>query len=288
MPELLAADRHLLDCVSCRSALEASLFNPAELHLTYEDLLACVQGNASDEAVRHAALCSVCSADIDELRAETRVLLMRRPPSWRPSAIVAGIGVAAAAVLMFVAVRPPQTAVSPVPAAVTASSVKLPVELLQLRPSLGVLLGPPADAATWRVVSPSATIVSSDRPEFRWESLAGVSAYQIAVFDDRLQRIASAAVKEPRWVPDVPLPRGVVLQWQVRAGSRTAPAPPQPDARFRVLRAEEAARWAQLQSQDTDRVRLGLEAARLGLREEALRILTPLPGTEAAVAELRW
>jgi len=75
----------------------------------------------------------------------------------------------------------------------------------------------------------------------------------------------------------------------VRAGDPSAPAPPKPEARFRVLRQEDEARWATLEQQyRADPVRLGVEAANLGLREKPVDLLGKRPEGAALRDQLIW
>ena len=88
-------------------------------------------------------------------------------------------------------------------------------------------------------LSPAGTVVESDRPTFQWTARQGASAYRVTVFDSRFDELAdSGELTGTEWTPAKPLPRGVVLTWQITArtdqGLLRAPVPPAPEARFRV------------------------------------------------------
>src|SRR6185436_19791044 len=100
------------------------------------------------------------------------------------------------------------------------------------------LMAPAGERTSFGVTSPVGTMVRSDRPTFRWQPHPDARAYVVAVFDEGLDRVTgSAAVREREWTVTVPLRRGRTYVWQVTAvtagGRQTAPAPPDPEARFR-------------------------------------------------------
>ncbi len=125
-----------------------------------------------------------------------------------------------------------------------------------------------------------------DRPAFRWSPLPGAREYRIDIVDQNFNSLATGTTTATEWTPPVPLPRGQILQWQVRARERIAPAPPQPDAKFRILTAPEAATWQQRQDETaTDPAARARAAAALGLRQEALRLL---PASDPLAQSLNW
>jgi anti-sigma factor RsiW len=89
-------------------------------------------------------------------------------------------------------------------------------------------------------LSPIATVVRSARPVFRWSPHPGASNYVVTIYGaDFDQVMASPAVTGTTWTATAALTPGVTYQWQVTAdtseGLVRAPAPPAPDARFRVI-----------------------------------------------------
>jgi hypothetical protein len=64
------------------------------------------------------------------------------------------------------------------------------------------------------------------------------------------------------------------------AGDVAAPVPPEPEARFRILDTAAASQWESLRQRHSGK-RLAVEAANLGLRQEALRL-------DPDLAALKW
>ncbi len=107
------------------------------------------------------------------------------------------------------------------------------------------LMGEAPTAATFAVLAPIATLVRDARPMFRWQTHPRARGYIVAIFNDRLEPVASSGqltAAATTWAPAVDLKPGTTYQWQVTAvlpngQSEPAPAPPLPEARFRVLSA---------------------------------------------------
>jgi hypothetical protein len=156
----------------------------------------------------------------------------------------------------------------------------------------GTLLGGDSGAGTFTLVEPAGTAVETDRPTLRWQRLEGASSYTVAVFDARLDPVAtSPALTGSEWTVPKDLERGQNFTWQVTAlkGGReiTAPAPPAPEARFRVLDqnlTDEIRRLRPLCQ--GSHLALGIVYARTGLLPEAERELHALsdlnPGSPVA------
>lgn len=257
--ELLAACDHLDACGSCRRELEAGMLRP--LHATYEDLAASLDGASSRDVAEHLESCAVCRGDLDQLRIARRSI--RTSPNRRVWWPVWGLAMAGAFAAAFVLFRP-----MPLP------EMRIPTALAELRPQPGVLLGDDT-GRRFQVLEPVATLVASDRPAFRWEPLAGATSYRVEVFDPEFAPIAAGEAATPEWTPAQPLPRDTILRWRVIArtpsGEVAAPVPPAPEARFRILNAADSARWSELRARHSG-PRLAIEAANLGLRQEALKI----------------
>jgi hypothetical protein len=166
-----------------------------------------------------------------------------------------------------------------------------------LRPAESPLMGDaPGAPDGFAVVSPVGSVVRSDRPTFRWTRLDGARAYEVTVATNDLEPVASSGeTAATSWRPDAPLPRDRVLVWQVSAitgeGRVTVPAPPVPEARFRVIsRAalDEVDRRLR-EARGSDLVAL-VVLTRAGLLDEAAtrleRVEAANPGSEA-LARLR-
>jgi hypothetical protein len=156
----------------------------------------------------------------------------------------------------------------------------------------GTLLGAAPAVGSLVLVGPLATAVDGDRPTLRWRPLAGATSYTAAVFDADLNPVAaSPPLTGTEWRVPRSLPRGRDYSWQVtamvEAGEVNAPAPPAPEARFRVLERSlsEEMRRARAASQGSGLL-LGLAYARVGLLEDAERELRALaeanPGSSLA------
>jgi hypothetical protein len=91
-------------------------------------------------------------------------------------------------------------------------------------------------------LSPIATVVRGARPVFRWSSHPGARNYVVTIYGPDFERVlASPTVTGTVWTATSALTPGVTYQWQVTAdtaeGPVRAPAPPAPDARFRIIDA---------------------------------------------------
>jgi len=127
-------------------------------------------------------------------------------------------------------------------AAARRGALPAPQGLASLAPERSILMGPETGAA-FAPLSPLGTRVSADRPRFRWKAHPAARAYEVAVFDQDLQKqLASGPITSTEWRPAKALARGRTYLWQVTAlagGQRiTAPAPPAPEARFAVAGAD--------------------------------------------------
>jgi hypothetical protein len=266
--ELIAVCDHLDACASCRQELEARmLLRP--LHATYEELTAVLAGSPSADTAAHLDACPVCRGDLDQLRiARQNLAEAPRRRIWWPVWGIAFAGALAAAFLLFRPAMP---------------NLLLPPELTELRPRNGVLLGDDA-APRFRPLEPIATLVADPRPVFRWEPLPTATAYRVEVFDPEFNPLASGDTTSTEWTPPQPLPRATILRWRVVArtpsGEVAAPLPPAPESRFRIVSEQSANRWDILRRTEKGK-RLAIEAANLGLRQEALRL-------DPTLQELRW
>jgi hypothetical protein len=184
-----------------RLAVAAALTSDEE-HARPEEIEAAALGTRND----HIAGCAMCAAEVADLRK-----LVRRN-SWRWPAAAA-----AAAVALVVLLWPEQK----------------PVAIAPVRRAPLLLRGPAATTSL-DVVEPL-SMVATDRPTFRWTAPAGTSV-SVQIFDEHFRPVADSGPTTARqWTPAQPLPRGETLLWQIRtADGRIAPAPPLPEARFRI------------------------------------------------------
>jgi hypothetical protein len=116
------------------------------------------------------------------------------------------------------------------------------------------MLGAPATPAAFHVLAPLGDVVLPEKPTFRWETLAGATGYQVAVYDSGYHRIASSpTLTSTSWQSDVALERGLSYTWTVTATARArsirVPSPPQAEARFTVMPAAAAEQLQLAQTQ---------------------------------------
>jgi hypothetical protein len=163
--------------------------------------------------------------------------------------------------------------------ALAAQKIEAPAGLTELTGKRDVLMGAPAGAQKVELLEPLGVIVEAQRPSFRWKPAAGAE-YQVSVYDSQFQPVtASGWIRRAEWQPAADLRRGVRYSWQLtvrRDGNEfTAPAPPAPEARFRVLDAAAEAELNAARSASSHLV-LGVAYARAGLPDEARRELQTL------------
>ena len=146
--------------------------------------------------------------------------------------------------------------------------------LADLTGKSGVLLGAPGEPALGKLLAPLGTVVESDRPVFRWEPVSGAT-YRVSVYDPGYNLIASSgSLSQVQWQPAKPLGRGTRYSWQLtvrRNGNEMImPAPPAPEARFRVLSEVEQSELVRSRMQASDsHLVLGVLYARAGLLDQA-------------------
>lgn len=301
----LHARRRALDAL--RRAVEAG---PDDFdHPGYETLEALADGRLPDadrEAVEgHVAACRICAEDLQDLSATAAVIASvavepRRGPR-RVARLVMVSGSLAAGLLLALwlgarpgeqsepAAAPPPSAraASPrapellttderqiVSRAIAAGRLDLPADARALVGRAGTLLGEVDRERGFGPLAPVGTAVLSPRPRVSWQRMPGATGYTVAVYDERFTEVASGRVAGTEWTPGTDFPRAVILTWQITAhlpsGDVTAPAPPQPEARFRVLDARTSEAVAEQQSRLTDQpLALGILMARAGLLGDA-------------------
>jgi hypothetical protein len=154
--------------------------------------------------------------------------------------------------------------------------IDTPSSLAAISAKRGTLMGG-ADAVPFQLTSPLGEIIRQDRPTFRWRPLSGAGTYTVSVLDSNYNIVAtSPSLTVTEWRPSRALPRGVVYSWQVTAHKDgqeiIAPAPPAPEAKFKVLDGAQFSeiRRAEAAYPDSHLTR-GVLYAEAGLLEEAER-----------------
>lgn len=169
-----------------------------------------------------------------------------------------------------------------VKAVLTSRRVNTPAELQGLIGRTGVLLGTSGAGSGFSLMSPVGTVVGGDRPEFHWSPLTGATSYEVAVFDSNFNKVASSKPQpETEWSPASSLKRGELYSWQVTAikdGKEiVSPAPPAPDAKFKVLDGSKARDLEQARrTHPGSHLVLGILYERAGLLDDAEREFSAL------------
>lgn len=142
------------------------------------------------------------------------------------------------------------------------------------------------------MIEPVGIVLMSDRPTFRWSSMAGATGYVVEVYDAKFNLVAtSPQLTNDSWRVPQHLGRGGVYSWQVKAiadGQEfKSPRPPGPQARFRILDQSKANELAKAKAAyASSHLALGLLYAEAGLLKEAERELRVLqkanPNSEIA------
>jgi anti-sigma factor RsiW len=144
------------------------------------------------------------------------------------------------------------------------------------------LMGSDREDGEFFVLEPKGKVLITDRPTFRWSSLAGATHYVVEVYDGRFNLvITSAPLIANSWTAPQPLRREVVYSWQVRAvkdGKEfSSPRPPAPQAKFRILDQAKTNELAEAQRMyASSHLTLGLLYTQAGLLDEAERELRAL------------
>lgn len=153
--------------------------------------------------------------------------------------------------------------------------IERPAALAGLEAKTGTLMGAPGGAATFDLKGPVGKVVRTDAPTFRWQPLEGAAHYTVNVYDSDFNKVASAgSLTGTEWTPAQGLARGRIYTWQVTAvkdGQEiTSPAPPAPEAKFRILDEAERRRLERAERQYAgSHLTLGVLYARAGLLDEA-------------------
>jgi len=136
------------------------------------------------------------------------------------------------------------------------------------------LMDPTTRENTFALLGPSGTVIATDRPNLRWQALAGATSYTVSVFDADFNRVTrSAPLTATQWTTPA-LRRGMIYSWEVvavRDGQEVrSPVAPAPRAQFKILEAEKLLELINLKKhRPISHLTLGLTYARFGLLVEA-------------------
>jgi hypothetical protein len=305
--DVLALDAHLSGCAECRARAQSvagaraaalartlAVESDEDLHPHDEQLADFVDGRSASagEVARHVSECAECAATVEDLRLlRVAIVGKRKTSTARWAVAAAAIAVVGVSSWMWNASRPGTVGVNPAAVAgldhFSASERALILSALKtgalppaphldgVRAHQGRLMGTPVvEHPSFAPLSPVATAIGGTQPEFRWSPLEGANGYVVTVVDDHLRPVAeSPVVGDTRWRPATALPRGLTYSWQVRAmlagGSRTAPSPPEPEAKFFVLGDAEAGEVESLRQRAEESPLAAIILAQHGLMEDA-------------------
>lgn len=162
--------------------------------------------------------------------------------------------------------------------ALSTGRAEVPAGLAELSRRDGSLMGQTPAGRSFEIEGPAGVVVRDARPAFSWKAVEGADAYVVTIYKAGYEEVA----KSPRltantWTPAQALARGGSYSWEVVAFGEgrqiaQAPAPPAPEARFRILGDSEARQLeATLARHPSSHLVRGTAYARAGLLAEAER-----------------
>ena len=276
-------------------------------------------------AESHLALCDVCADELADLRQFAITLKPQRKPGLRWVWAAGGsVAVAAALLLVVQASKPRETK----PAEVAATQDSGRKVWLDGSGALHGIEGVPEDLRTEMIVAlregvlpagpaselngrrdtllgtvnsvpvlhdfePAGTAVAGMSPSFRWDAKKTASRFVVKVYTRDFEPVlTSPELSEPEWTASGRLMAGATEVWTVTAvvdGNQvTAPAAPEPEARFRIATDNERAQLDAAKALHSD-LAVAVAATRLGMYGEArsaLQRLGPGETTTRLLAEL--
>jgi len=161
-----------------------------------------------------------------------------------------------------------------------SQEIRRPQSLAEIIGGSSTVRGPRGGESRFRLISPERTVLTEDRPTFRWEPLKGATSYRVHVVDPNNHEVAQspefpATVTE--WKLSLPLKRGVVYTWIVTAVVKgeevTSPAASEPEMRFKTLESEKLIELIRLKEHSSSHLARGVWYARAGMLGEAEREL---------------
>ncbi len=150
-----------------------------------------------------------------------------------------------------------------------------------LRTAPETLAGAPAPAQPLRVIAPVGVVVESARPVFHWSDEPGATGYRVN-FVTKAGAVTSSSLlagTATSWTPNESLAPNQNYEWEVEAWRgdtllAKAPAPPAPEAHFRVIDpATRSALQQLLEKSGGSHLLMGLAYAQAGLQADAQREL---------------
>lgn len=284
--DLLRMDEHVIGCGECRSrilalrepcqAIRAIATDFAEHHLTDGEFVDYAsQRPLPADVMRHLDWCAQCRFDAADLR---------RFSAQPPTSLRAILAMAAAVILVsglsfWVAKNRPIA--SPLP---EIAELRVPEAVRSMPGPLHLRSGLHDKAGSFHTLSPVGTAIIGDQPQLVWTQAAPGATYTVHIYDDQFHEIQhSEPLNSLSWAAPA-LPRGASYRWEVMAESAgrkwTAPAPPDPEARFLVVTAAEAQKVEAARATDgRNPLTLGVIYANAGALEEARKAFEAAPNS---------
>jgi len=168
----------------------------------------------------------------------------------------------------------PEASRSLVRSVLTTKNLSKPEVLDKLTAPSITLMDPAARENTFGLLGPSGTVIATNRPNLRWQALAGATSYTVSVFDADFNRVTSSAPQTATQWTTPALRRGIIYSWEVlavREGQEVrSPVAPAPRAQFKILETDKLLELTSLKKHSPiSHLTLGLTYARFGLLAEA-------------------
>jgi hypothetical protein len=111
----------------------------------------------------------------------------------------------------------PEASRSLVRSVLTTKTLPKPELLEKLTAPAITLMDPTARENMFGLLGPSGTVIATDRPNLRWQALAGATSYTVSVFDADFNLVTrSTPITVTQWTPPS-LRRGMIYSWEVVA-----------------------------------------------------------------------
>lgn len=161
----------------------------------------------------------------------------------------------------------PEASRSLVRSVLTTKTLSKPEALEKLTAPAITLMDPTVRENTFALLGPSGTVIATDRPNLRWQALAGATSYTVSVFDSDFNLVTrSTPITITQWTTPA-LRRGMIYSWEVvavRNGQEVrSPVAPAPRVQFKILEAEKLLELTNLKKhKPISHLTLGLTYAR--------------------------
>lgn len=157
-----------------------------------------------------------------------------------------------------------------------ARNIERPAALQEIEGETSGLRGAASGSPSFKLLSPTRTVIANDRPTFNWTQVAGATSYRVQVVDSHNLEVAnSGELTSTEWTLTKPLARGIVYTWVVTAvvnGQEViAPSASEPEMKFKVLDEKTLQEIKALQQRTRSHLAFGILYARAGMRAEAER-----------------